>query len=92
MLPFAQVGGHASTITSTGSIINKPSSAREKAFYTQLAPSLLPGFIGEWTPEFYGTLSLQDQMGQDGQITPATEGELGTKPKEVSGLRKLEGS
>ncbi|KDE07622.1 hypothetical protein, variant [Microbotryum lychnidis-dioicae p1A1 Lamole] len=86
---FAQVGGHASTITSTGSIINKPSSAREKAFYTQLAPSLLPGFIGEWTPEFYGTLSLQGQMGQDGQIAPVTEGELGTKPREMLVLENI---
>ncbi|SCV69888.1 BQ2448_1282 [Microbotryum intermedium] len=89
MPPFAQVGGHASTITSTGSIINKPSSAREKAFYTQLAPRLLPGFIGEWTPEFYGTLSLQGQMSHDGEISPVAEEELGTEPKEMLVLENV---
>lgn len=70
-----QVGGHAASITlsPTGSsTVMKPASETELNFYQQLGPELddlAPGnFIGEWTPAYYGTLTLQGRMGQDGQV------------------------
>lgn len=69
---FSQVGGHASTIllsASDSSIINKPSSPNEHRFYSSLAPSLFgEDFVGSWTPGFYGTLTLQGKVGEDGSV------------------------
>lgn len=82
---FAQVGGHAATIilANDSSIVNKPSTASEHAFYTQLGPSLHDDLIGTWTPAFYGTLTLQGQVQEDGQsITPLPD--ASSAVKEVS--------
>ncbi|ORY58014.1 hypothetical protein BCR35DRAFT_315828 [Leucosporidium creatinivorum] len=76
---FAQVGGHASTLVlSAGdsSIVNKPASAAEHQWYTALGPSLgVEDLIGGWTPAFYGTLTLQGKMGEDGQTVQSVEAE-----------------
>ncbi len=70
-----QVGGHAASITlsPTGaSTVMKPASETELAFYQQLGPHLNEitpgGFIREWTPAFYGTLTLQGRMGENGEV------------------------
>src|SRR5690349_8739573 len=72
---FAQVGGHAATIvlSDDSSMVNKPSSPNEQRFYSSLAPEILPGFIGTWTPAFYGTLSLQGKVADDGSIGAVPE-------------------
>ena len=75
---FAQVGGHAATLllSEDSSIVNKPSSTSELQFYTQLGPSLgVEDLIGGWTPQFYGTLTLQGKMAEDGQTVQAVPGE-----------------
>ncbi|BGO92152.1 hypothetical protein NBRC10512_000883 [Rhodotorula toruloides] len=67
-----QVGGHAATILASpidASTLIKPASARELAFYTQVAPTLADGtLLGEWTPAFYGTLKLEGKVGQSGAV------------------------
>ncbi|BGP32830.1 hypothetical protein JCM10296v2_004615 [Rhodotorula toruloides] len=75
-----QVGGHAATILASpidASTLIKPASARELAFYTQVAPTLADGtFVGEWTPAFYGTLKLEGKVGQSGAVeTLDTDGD-----------------
>jgi hypothetical protein len=70
-----QVGGHVASITlsPTGaSTVMKPASETELAFYQNLGPQLnaiVPGgFIGEWTPAYYGTLTLEGRMGDNGEV------------------------
>ncbi|BGP25346.1 arginine metabolism transcriptional control protein [Rhodotorula toruloides] len=67
-----QVGGHAATILASpidASTLIKPASARELAFYTQIAPTLADGtFLGEWTPAFYGRLKLEGKIGQSDAV------------------------
>lgn len=68
-----QVGGHANTILASplsASTLIKPSSPRELAFYTRLAPSLDPTLVGEWTPAFYGTLKLAGKVAPEGGVAP----------------------
>ncbi|GAA6049733.1 hypothetical protein JCM3770_004432 [Rhodotorula araucariae] len=70
-----QVGGHADTILASplsSSTLIKPASARELAFYEQLAPSLAVDgpFLGEWTPAFYGTLRLAGKVQEGGTVAP----------------------
>lgn len=59
-----QVAGHPSSISQdqTGGLIIKPTNQLELDFYESTAPLLLPGFVGHWTPKFYGTLRLQGQL------------------------------
>lgn len=70
-----QVGGHAASITlsPTGSsTVMKPASETELTFYQRVGPTLnnlvSGGFIGEWTPAYYGTLTLQGRMTEDGKV------------------------
>ncbi|BGP48879.1 hypothetical protein JCM10450v2_004758 [Rhodotorula kratochvilovae] len=70
-----QVGGHAQTILASplsATTLIKPASARELAFYQELAPSLPVdgGLVGEWTPAFYGTLKLAGKVAEDGAVAP----------------------
>jgi len=74
--PFThQVGGHAASISlsPTGaSTVMKPASETELTFYQTIGPHLdklvSGGFIGEWTPAYYGTLTLQGMMTESGEI------------------------
>lgn len=62
-----QVGGHTASIQSSpmgSSALIKPSSAREHEFYTSVGPALHPSLVGEWTPSFFGTLTLTGKVGE----------------------------
>lgn len=41
---------------------------RELDFYTNVGPSLHPDLIGYFTPAYFGTLTLQGKMGDEGQV------------------------
>ncbi|KAK4057215.1 hypothetical protein OIO90_001710 [Microbotryomycetes sp. JL221] len=68
---FAQVGGHDQTVkpmSDDSSIVNKPANASELAWYTTLGPRVHSTLIGDWTPQFYGTLTLQGKVDDDGNV------------------------
>ncbi|KAK4703253.1 hypothetical protein P7C70_g2968, partial [Phenoliferia sp. Uapishka_3] len=76
-LPFAnQVAGHPNSILSSPlspATLIKPSSHRERDFYTNVGPALHPDLIGIWTPAFYGTLKLEGKMSEQGQLQPVDD-------------------
>lgn len=70
-----QVGGHVDSIQLSplgSSSVMKPAAPTELAFYQDVGPQLdnrVQGeFIGEWTPAFYGTLTLQGRMDSNGEL------------------------
>ncbi|KAI5480925.1 inositol-polyphosphate multikinase [Pseudohyphozyma bogoriensis] len=90
-VPFVhQVAGHVSTILASptgNATLIKPASARERDFYTQLGPSLSDTFVGLWTPQFFGTLTLEGKMNDGGEVEKeGLEHELG---KEMLVLENL---
>lgn len=75
-------------LSDDSSIVNKPSSTSELQFYTQLGPSLgVDDLIGGWTPNFYGTLTLQGKMAEDGQTVQAVPDEGKEKAAEQVSAR-----
>ncbi|KAK4051384.1 hypothetical protein OIV83_002868 [Microbotryomycetes sp. JL201] len=79
---FAQVGGHEATVTlmsDDSSIVNKPATQSELDWYTVTAPEL-GGILGEWTPEFYGKLTLQGKLAQDDDAPQQQQDSNGDEP------------
>ena len=74
-----QVAGHPASISqdATGGLIIKPTNQLELDFYETTAPSLMPDFVGHWTPKFYGTLRLQGQLKEEQSV-----GEMKIEPFE----------
>jgi hypothetical protein len=81
----SQVAGHKGGITTdeSGALLIKSTSQRELDFYDVLAPALVPGFVGKWTPRFFGTLALH------GQVKPGSGAVL--SPGQVSQLQPKDG-
>ncbi|KAM0789241.1 hypothetical protein ACM66B_000084 [Microbotryomycetes sp. NB124-2] len=80
---FAQVGGHDATVklmSDDSSIVNKPATKSELDWYTSIAPKLAGGLVGQWTPHFYGKLTLQGRVEQESQPIQASAGNAGDDP------------
>jgi 1D-myo-inositol-tetrakisphosphate 5-kinase/inositol-polyphosphate multikinase len=64
-----QVGGHDGVLSSAhGSVIIKPCLPLEIEFYTALASNEALAHLRRFVPKFYGTLKLQGQMDEQGNI------------------------
>ena len=73
-----QVGGHDGVLSSAdGSVIIKPCLPLEVEFYTAVSWNESFAHLRRFVPKFYGTLKLQGQMDEQGNITAAEGVEQG---------------
>lgn len=82
----SQVGGHSGIRSSAdGSVIIKPALPVEVDFYTTLSSSDALTHLFPFVPRFYGTLKLQGQLDEQGNITSAPQVEEGSKDVRIGG-------